>query len=417
MTINFGLNAQQTLTLTRAEAESLFLVNNLELISEKLNIESQKAEIIQAKTWANPELTIGEINLWATKRQTGGETVSPPFWNNFGKNQQIAIELEQLIETAGKRKKRVALEQVGVSKAEQNFEELLRQLKLELRSQLTELQFINNYIKIHQNLIESISKLTQAYQNQLEKGNISKAEYIRLKAQELEINKEILDLSNDAQEIQTRLKILLHLNPSVNLEISDEGFVKNTDEFQLLLDDQILEKAKENRPDYRLAILEEEYANKLLILEKAQKTPDLTLGVSYDRNGGTMLDFIGVGVKFELPVLNRNKAAIQKAEIEIQNAKILKEKVISNIENEVLSAYHSVQKSIEFLRKVSSDYERDLDMLLESYHRNFTIRNVNMLEYFDFIDTYMANKKIILETQKDINLKIEMLNYSLGQDL
>lgn len=406
------LNAQETLKISREEAETMFLQNNLLLISEKLNIESQKAEVIQAKLWPNPEFSISEINLW--KNST--VEPSPPFFGNFGRNQQISFELEQLVQTAGKRKKLIALEEVDVSKAEQYFEDLLRGLKLELRNQLTDLQYIQQSIKVHQNLIDNISTLTNAYQNQLNKGNISKAEYVRLKAQELEIQKEILELTRESNEIQKELKLLLRTNPTVSIEITDDGFVKDTKPYEAIFIEQIVLDAKENRPDYKLALLEEEYSNKLLSYEKAQRIPDLTFGVNYDRNGNTMLDFVGFGVSFDLPVFNRNKGGIKKAQISIESAKYQKEQTVLTIENEIFLAYKSLQQAVDFVKSIEPDYEKDLDLLLENYTKNFTSKNVSMLEYFDFMDAYLENKKIILEAQKDVNQKAEEFNYSLGKD-
>jgi cobalt-zinc-cadmium efflux system outer membrane protein len=413
LAFSFALKAQETLKLSRQEAETMFLQNNLLLISEKLNIESQQAEVIQAKLWPNPEFSISEINLW----KNATVEPSPPFFGNVGRNQQIAFELNQLVQTAGKRKKLIALEQVDVSKAEQYFEDLLRGLKLELRNQLTELQYVQQSVKVHQNLIENISILTNAYQNQLNKGNISKAEYIRLKAQELEINKEILELTRQSNEIQKELKLLLRVNPAVTIEITDDGFVKDPKRYQTIFIDQTIESAKQNRPDYKLALLEEDYSNKLLSYEKAQRVPDLTFGVNYDRNGSTMLDFVGFGVSFDLPFFNRNKGGIKKAQISIENAKVQKEQTVLTIENEIFLSYKSLQQAIDFLNKIDTDYEADLDLLLENYTKNFTSRNVSMLEYFDFMDAYLNNKKIILEAQKEVNQKVEELNYSLGKDL
>jgi len=411
------LKAQQTLKLSRHEAETMFLQNNLLLISEKLNIESQKAEVIQAKLWQNPSFSISEVNLWATKKQTDGQEVSPPFWGDFGRNQQIAFELEQLVQTAGKRKKLIALEQVDVAKAEQYFEDLLRNLKLELRNQLTELQYVQQSIKTHQKLVENIAKLTQAYKNQLDKGNISKAEYIRLKAQQLQVEKEILELEQQSGEIQKELKLLLRTDPNVAIEITDEDFSKNTDVYKSVFITQIVENAKQNRPDFRISMLEEEYGNKLLSYEKAQRIPDLNFGVNYDRNGNTMLDFIGLGVSFDLPIFNRNKGNIKKAQIHIENAKIQRQQTEISIENEIILAWQSLQKSIDFLDKIDTDYEQDLDVVLDGYTHNFTARNVSLLEYFDFMDAYLANKKIILEARKDVNKKAEELNYATGRDL
>ena len=117
---SLSAKAQDTLKLSREQAEAIFLKENLLLLAEKLNISQAEAIVMQARLWPNPTLAISEVNLWATDRQTGGQQVSPPFVGNFGKNQQIGFELEQLVQTAGKRKKLMALEQAtnsGISKA------------------------------------------------------------------------------------------------------------------------------------------------------------------------------------------------------------------------------------------------------------------------------------------------------------
>ena len=415
----FGLQlqAQETIRLSREEAEAMFLQNNLQLMSEQLNIESQQAEVIQAKVWPNPQFTISEINLWATDRQTGGEIVSPPLWNSFGKNQQFSFELQQLVQTAGKRKKRIALEQLDVSKAEQYFEELLRGLKLELRQQLTELQYLQQTIKVHQNLIDNISILTNAYKNQVEQGNTAKAEYTRLKAQELEINKNMLELTRQSDEVQKELRMLLRIDPTFSITINDDELVKDVMLYEALVIDQIMDKAKENRPDYKLALLEGEYASRLLSYEKSKRVPDMTFGMSYDRNGSTMLDFVGVGLSFDLPLFDRHKGDIKKAQINIENARIRQESTLIAVENEIILAYKSLQQALRFMEKIEPDYEDDLDLLLANYTKSFSSKNLSMLEYFDFIDAYLENKKIILEAQKDFSHKVEELNYVIGADL
>lgn len=410
------VQAQEMLKISREEAETMFLQNNLQLISGQLNIESQKAEVLQAKLWPNPQFSISEVNLWATERQRGGQEVSPPLWNNFGRNQQFSFELQQLVQTAGKRKKLIALEQVDVSKSVEYFEDLLRNLKLEFRNLLTDLQYIQRAIKVHQNLIDNISILANAYKNQLDKGNISKAEYTRLKAQELEINRKILELTRQSNEIQKELKVLLRRAPTTIIEIEDDGFVIDTHPYETISISQILERAHENRPDYKIALLQEDFSDKRLSYEKSKRIPDMTFGLNYDRNGSTMLDFVGVGVTFDLPVFNRNKGNIQKAIIGIEQAKIHKEQVLNTIENEIGLAYTSLLQAISFIKQIDADYESNLDLLLENYTKNFTSRNVSMLEYLDFMNAYLENKIIILDAQKQVNIKAEELNYSIGKD-
>src|SRR5690606_34042094 len=244
----------------------------------------------------------------------------------------------------------------------------------------------------HQDLRDNMAVLTHAYQNQLSKGNISKAEYIRLKAQELEINKENLALTQQSNEIQKELKLLLRIPPMVEIEISNEGFVTDPKPYRSIFIEQIIGLGKEYRPDYQLALLEEEYSNKLLSYERALRVPDLKFGMNYDRNGSTMLDFVGVGVTMDLPFFNRNQGGIKKAQISIENAKIQKKQTLLSIENEVFLTYKSLQQALDFLRHVDTNYEVELDDILEKQTKNFTSRNVSMLEYFDFMHAYLNNK-------------------------
>ena len=86
---------------TVADLEQQFLEKNYVLIAGKYNIAKADAEIVQEKLWPNPTLSISEVNLWKTY-----QIEEQPFlFGNYGNNQQISIELEQLVETAGKRKK------------------------------------------------------------------------------------------------------------------------------------------------------------------------------------------------------------------------------------------------------------------------------------------------------------------------
>ena len=112
---------------TIQDLEAQFLQNNYLLIANKLNIDKADAEIVQEKLWNNPTLSISEVNLWKTYQIEE----QPYLFGKYGKNQQVSVELEQLIETAGKRKKRVAIKQLEKNNALFDYEELLRELKKE----------------------------------------------------------------------------------------------------------------------------------------------------------------------------------------------------------------------------------------------------------------------------------------------
>lgn len=410
------LHAQDTLSLSREECEGVFLKENLLLIAEKLKISQSEALVQQAKLWPNPSFTLDQVNFWATNYQTQGQEVVPPLWGNVGRNQQFGMEIEQLILTAGKRKKLMALERVGVDKAGVYFEELLRNLKTEFRSLIAELQYIQGIEAAYREQLTSISKLTVSFQSQVQKGNISRGEYVRLKALELELTGELNDLKNDRNAVQKELKSLMRLNPLTTLVITDNPGAVTYDLSKLRAAD-LIEKAKSNRQEIKLAELEKEYYNKLYAYERAQRVPDLSLKAAYDRNGNTMLDFIGFGFSIDLPFFNRNQGNIKYAETGMEIAKIENEFRQLNVENEVVAAYQNLLIASDFMNNIEPGYEQTLDDLLKHYASNFQSRNISMIEFIDFLDAYLDNKKIILEAEKNVNQKLEELNYAVGTEV
>ena len=419
---SFSAKAQDTLKLSREQSEAIFLKENLLLIAERLEISKAEAAVLQAKLWPNPTLELNEVNLWGTDKQISeadAEGFLPPFSSNgsFGKNQQFGVQLEQLILTAGKRKKLIALEEVTVEKSKQYFEDLLRNLKIEFRNQLTNLQYLQFSREIYQNQIASIKTLTQAYKNQVEQGNVPKGEYIRLKALELEIFQNIKELNNEINEAQKELKLLMRLPAQTQLQITEEGYLIEVQQLNNLELSNLIDQSKQYRPDYKIAELNQEYYNKLYAYERAQRVPNVTMGANYDRGGNFIKDFVGFGVTMDLPFFNRNQGNIKIAEIGKEQSQILFQKKEASIGNEVVLAYQNLTEAIAFLNEIEPGYETELDNLLTGYTKNFIERNISLLEYLDFQSAYLENKKIILEAGKDVNEKVEELNYSVGIDL
>lgn len=412
--ISFESFSQDTIRLSRSESEAIFLKENLLLIAERMKVPAAEALVQQAKLWPNPNLTVDQINLWATKGQTGGQEVSPPFFGSFGRNQQIGMELEQLIETARKRKKEVAVEQVGVEKVQIEFQGLLRELKQELRSKMTGLQTLELKKTIFETQLASVRKLNQAYQNQVKQGNVPKNEVARLKALEFEISKELREIAEESFEIQAVMRQLLKLNSYDVIQISD-ALEFDLTKYKLLSPNQLLAEA--DRPDLKLMQLEETYYSKVFDLERARRVPDVTLHAQYDRNGNTMLNFFGIGASIDLPFFNRNQGNINHAKINIDKAKVLAEHQSLNVNTEIVQAYQRFRNAIEFYDSIDADYEKSLDELLGVYTQNFMNRNISMLEYLDFVDTHQDSKEIIIEARKDLREGLEKLNYALGKDI
>lgn len=409
--------AQDTLRLNKVEAESVFLQNNLMLLAEHLSISKAEARLIQAKVWPNPTLTVDQVNLWKPSSKIQGEELIPPLSGSFGRNQQFGISVEQLVLTAGKRRKLMALEKVGIEQSKHYFEELLRGLKIEFRTQLNQLNYLQSYKSIYETQLASIQQLTIAYKNQVDAGFLNKGEYIRLKASELEILSDIQNLENEYNEVEFNLKQLMNLPTTSRFVLSSEGFAVNVNQLLELNIAALIDTAQNNRPEYQMALLHEEYAQKYLAVERAERIPNLALIGEYNRGDGLYMDFIGFGISMDLPVFNRNKGNIKVAELETQQAKINQQFVVSGIEKEVSLAALQLRRANSFFEQIDKEYESELDQILLAYTQSFKNKNINLIQYLDFLEAYLENKNIILQATVDLRNRAEELNYAVGKDI
>lgn len=403
------------MTLTKEECETIFLKENIQLIVSKLKISQAEAAVKQAKLWPNPTLTIEEVNFWATNGQTGGEEAVPPLWGNFGRNQQFGFTFEQLILTAGKRKKLVALEQVNVEKEQLFFDELLLQLKLELRELIAELQFNQEAEKVYQQQLTYIHQLINAYDTQQKQGNIAKTEILRLKALKFELTSELHQLKNASFTLQKDLKSFLHLDPETDLTIQSTSIDKTI--LPTISLQELLTISRENRIDLRLLNMEKNSAEKRIQFEKAMAVPDLNFFVSYDRYGSVMKDFVGFGVAIDLPFSNRNQGNRKQAALELKAVELLQKDVEKRLENEVIAAYQNVLLAKQLLQDIDTEQEEELEQLLKIQLDNFEKRHIGMLEFIDFVDAYLTTKINLLKAYKDAIIAKEILNYTTGTEI
>lgn len=402
-----------TILLSRKNAETLFLQNNLSLIAERLNIDIAQAQIIQAKLWPNPTFSISEFNLW---RNTGSEEL-PAIWGNYGRFQEFGASLEQLVYTAGKRKKMIAIEKVGADMAIEYYKNFLRNLKMEFRNNLSAMQYNQAKKAVYQKQLQSVQNLTKAYAIQVKEGNISQGDYIRLKASELEFLNEINAITIENNSLQSEMKKLLHLSPLSYIKLSQEDAIPDMNAVNDLNILNSLADVANYRPDVKLAKLNEKYNQNQYVYQKALKTPDITLEASYDRGGNIMQNFFGLGFSIDLPFFDRNQGNIKAAQFSLEQSKLNKEEILNTAQAEILETYNNFKAVQELYESVDNDYQEKLDKMLDSYLINFKNRNINLLVYLDYVEAYLSNKMILLDTQKELNNRLEEFKNASGQEL
>jgi len=399
----------QAQNVTLDNLEAAFLQKNYALIANKFNADRVDAEIIQEKLWQNPTLSISEVNLW----KTYNVEEQPYLIGKYGKNQQISVELEQLIETAGKRKKRVAIKELEKNSALFEYEELLRELKKELRQTYFSLARIQSEKKELQNSVDLFEQMMTQYQRQADLKNVPKADFYRLQTELIGLQKDQIELENQEIEYINKLRLLTQ-NSDLNVnEIDFSRFNSHSKSIpfnakQLAKEQNIALKKQEN---------EINLAEKQLILEKAQRTPDLAFQVNYDRGGNIMRDFVGVGVSIDLPIFNTNKGNIKASEIVLNQQQITKNALHSELDISIDRLQNQISQLDKALIQWKKLNNQEQLTMIDNYKKHLQNKQITLLEFIDFTQAYRESQKAYLDLLENYQNTFEELNYIVGQDL
>lgn len=415
--LSIGVYAQKadTLHLDLPQAEKLLLENNLSLLAEQLNLDKAAAEKIQAKVWPNPTVSIEEFNPYITSYQKRhAEEQASLFSEDFGRYRQVEVQLEQVFNLAGGRKKQKAIADVAAEQAEAYLEDFLLNLKTEFRKTIHDFTYHQLYIELLNQQLSSVKTILNAYQNQYEQGNVNKMELTRLRVSEMNLRDEIIDEQNTLSEMQTQLIVSLHLPDDANLNF-DEIFKADYDysDFHtelIFLQEQALEK----RPDIRVSNLEKQLAEKEYVYERSLRTPELGVSVNYDRGGGIYPDYVGVGVSMDLPFSNPNKGNIKKAEINIQQQDYLHQEHLIKVKTDVRKKFERANYFSSFFDGIDREYVEDLDRTMKAYTEYFRNQTINITTYMDFLEAYIDSKESIFDNQREFLNALEDLKSATG---
>ena len=393
-------------TLTLKEAEQRFLERNLSLIAERYNIDMAQAQVLQAKLFENPVISL-EQNVY---NRLNGK------YFDFGKEGEAVVEIEQVIHLAGQRNKQVRLEKINKEIAEYQFEEVMRTLRQELNEKFVEVYFLSKSIAIYEKEVNSLQVLLGGMKVQQEKGNISLMEISRLESMLFSLKKEKNERESDLPTTRGELNLLLNLPEDTQVQLSlDEEVLQQLDLSQLSFAD--LKVIINERPDQKIARSTVNASRANLKLQKSMAFPEFSVKGNYDRVGNFINDYFAIGVSLSVPIFNRNQGNIKAARFSIQQAGVQQEYAANRADMELFTAYTSLEKATQLYQSTNMDLERNFEKLITGVNENFTRKNISLLEFIDYYDSYKETCIQLYEIKKNVFLAMENLNTVVGQNV
>jgi len=402
--ISTSLFAQDTLRLTIRQADSLFIKNNLQLFAEKYQIDIAKSIEIQDKLWDNPNVS---VELSAYNPSKG--------FLDVGRQGQKAISIQQMITRAGKRNKQVALDVESTRKSEYQFFDLIRTLKFDLRQIFFETYFLNQTIRLLDTQIATLNTTVTAFEKEYNRSNISLKEVVRLKALLFQLTNDradiLFELSENQRDLRTYLNAELPIKPLV--DSTDINRYRITSYNPALLKDRALQ----SRADLKIVQSSTKQAELNYTLQKSLAISNIQLGAVYDQSSNYVSNYFGVSASMALPFFNRNQGNIRAAKTNISYYKTEEQAKQNSINNEVDAAIQKVSVAENAYKSVENHFTDQFELLNKGMYENFQKRNVTLLEFIDFIETYNESIKEFNRLQADRIKVYEELNFVVGEEL
>ena len=386
-----------TLKLTMRQAEDQFIKNNLSLIMSRYNIDNASAQIITARLFQNPDFSFANgIHATAVSNALSEQSLS----------------ISQLFYTAGKRNKNIQLAKIGVEQAKYQFFDLLRTLKFTLRNDFYTIYYNEQSAKVYNEEITSLSKTLKVFKEQYAKGNIAQKEVLRIQSQLYSLQTEHNSLLAGIDTTESELKLLIKASPKSYIE--PVVTLDNKEMVSQVPYQQLLDSAYVNRYDLRYSKATVDYNSMNLKLQKATAIPDVSLSFNYDKLGSYGNNFMSAGIAFSLPFFNRNQGAIKQAHIAADQSKVQLQSQQDQVESDVATNYKGALRLEQLYNSFDPQFKDDFTHLIQEVFKNYEKRNISMLEFLDFYESYKTNTLQMNSLLLNGVLSREQLNYATG---
>ncbi|HEX3101863.1 MAG TPA: TolC family protein, partial [Pyrinomonadaceae bacterium] len=339
--------------ITLSDAVSIFLQQNLQLVAARYDVDTADAEKLTAKLRPNPDLTVGSSGI--PLKFTG------PFINQ----QTFAYSISQDLELGKKRAKRIDAAAANSAVAEAQFQTIVWQMTNDVKKKFYNVLLTQSLLDLAKENQKTFADIVTRTTEVFKLGEISGLDLQRLEIEKFKFDTDLANAERDYALAIRDLRIALGGDYTA-MEVDVAGSIDYYEMHDFSYAD-MRDKALAARPDLKAAQLSEKAADAAIVLQNAQKIPNLTVlaGVNQIPAGGSNYT-LGVGIT--LPISDRNQGERAKAQIDKRRAQnqqaIITNQIVSDVDK-ALIAYNIQKRRIELYRTGVLDKVTNIQTLTE----------------------------------------------------
>jgi len=361
--------------LTLEDALRIAEARNPGVAAARHSLAGSEAEVVAAGTRPNPALTLSSEGIPFSQRNR------PPFLDN----QELTLGVEQELEPGGRRRLRTEAAKYGVEASRASVEEALRLLRFDVRRAYMQVVLARADEEVARTTLEGIDRVLAVNRARYEQGELSGVELRRLQVERFRFADDLFAAELASRNARSALLALMHVTPldrsfeAVDGLPSAPGLPSPNPAAGGV--SAATEQALANRPDLAAVRREHDRAQAELQLQRALRTPSLTVGAGMRRDFGT--NGLLVTLAVPLPVFDRNAGGIARAGAQERRAAAGLATAETRVSLDVQEAWNAVDVCRRRLAYVEGEYLRSAlearDIVLASYRSGAA----TLIDYLD----------------------------------
>jgi outer membrane protein, heavy metal efflux system len=405
--LNLALGSEIPSVLGLEEAVALAVARNPVLQAATNDIEIEEAEVVERRQRLNPSFTFDVEDY-------------PYFSSNAGpffQQSEITARFDYEVETRGRRGIRTEVAQQAADVRKTMYRDRVRGLRLAVQQAFYRVVLAKSNLEVAESILDQTGEVIALNQVRLQQGEISELELRRIEVEQLRFVDEKFNAELELRNAKSELLSLMNA-PDLDQEFDVSGI--------LAVDPNLPEPglppavplarlstfAREHRPDLAAAAQQEQLSDTETRLQKAIRSPNLTLGGGYKRNGPD--NSLVFGVSVPLRVFNRNQGGMLRAAAEQRRAANISAAVRNRIELEIRQAHNAVEinrQRVQYIETEQLDKARQMrEVTLAAYR----LGGGTLMDYLDAQRSYIGTVRIYNRALHDRRLSLYVLANALG---
>ncbi|HEX7479643.1 MAG TPA: TolC family protein [Polyangiales bacterium] len=403
--------------LSMAQAVSIALQRNHDVIAAKLDIDAARFDKVQASLYPNPLFgySVGDLVVGRANPQGPPPIRSPGF---FGQTVHTA-SISEVVDVWGKRNARMRAAERSVQWKTLLVQDALREIVYAVRSAFAEVVREQSERALSHEMRARYEDTLRLSRSRFAAGDISEAELRKLELEGMRYQNEEVQASMELELAREKLAALLALDSEAALPAALVDPVQPRTSYPLA---PLTERALKERPDVLAARAAKLLSDAEVTSAQREAYPDISLGLMYTHSefqvSGDNPNTLGVGVSLPIPLFDRNQANIGRAQLEVKRAQNDGLRLLMQVKHDVAEAEHRLARGQTLLDAFEGGgmlqrAEGSLHVAESSYKAGAS----SLLELLEAQRTYIETRAQYLRAGYDYQqAKIDMM-HAVGGEL